>query len=169
LWRSSQAAASSPESCFYASPAARPSRGLHAYANNPLRAMIDSALISELRSFLATKLPQYMLPSAFVTLDGLPLTENGKLNRKALPPPEQSRPQLDDACVPPHNLEEELLAGIYAQVLSIERVGIHDNFFALGGDSLQATQVVNRAREIFQVELPLRQMFAQPDVSSLAA
>jgi acyl carrier protein len=125
--------------------------------------------VSELRSFLKAKLPEYMVPSAFVVLDALPLTPNGKIDRRSLPAPDyQSRPELGGAFVAPRTPVEETLASIWAEVLGIERVGIHDDFFELGGHSLLATRVVSRVREAFQVELPLRSLFEKPTVAELA-
>jgi amino acid adenylation domain-containing protein len=123
---------------------------------------------SDLRGFLKEKLPEYMVPSAFVTLEALPLTPNGKVDRKALPAPE-GRPELNEAHVAPRTPTEEVLAGIWAQVLGLDRVGVHDNFFELGGHSLLATQVVSRLRKAFQRELPIRWLFEAPTVAQLAA
>jgi acyl carrier protein len=125
--------------------------------------------VGELRERLAARLPEYMIPSAFVLMEALPLTSNGKVNRKMLPEPEQSRPDLKAAFVAPRNETEETLADVWAQLLSVEQVGVNDNFFELGGHSLLATQVVSRIREKFQVELPLRVFFESPTVASLAA
>ena len=124
--------------------------------------------VSELRRFLGEKIPEYMVPSAFVTLEALPLTPNGKVDRRALPPPDQTRPELGIAFVAPRTQTEEVLAGIWTQILDIERVGIHDNFFELGGHSLLATQAISRLRDVFQVELPLRCLFETPTVAGLA-
>jgi len=121
-----------------------------------------------LRSFLQTKLPDYMVPAALVVLDTLPLTPNGKIDRQALPAPDQTRPPLCEAFVAPRTPTEELLAGIWAHVLGVESVGLHDNFFALGGHSLLAMKVVSRLRQIFQVDIPLRELFNAPTVASLA-
>ena len=118
--------------------------------------------------FLKDKLPEYMVPAVFVLLDALPLMPNGKIDRRALPAPDRTRPELDKAFVAPRTPTEELLAEIWAQLLDIERVGIHDNFFDLGGHSLLATQVVSRVREAFQVEIPLRRLFEVPTVAGLA-
>lgn len=124
--------------------------------------------VSGLRQALAEKLPDYMIPSAFVTLDALPLTPNGKVDRRALPDPGRSRPELDIPFVAPRTPGEERLAQIWAEVLSLDQVGIHDKFLDLGGDSLLATQVISRVRKAFSVELPLRSLFEMPTVSGLA-
>ncbi len=124
--------------------------------------------ISELRNFLSEKLPQYMMPSHFVTLDSLPLTPNGKVDRKALPLPDQMRPHLDQDFVAPRNGLEEALAGIWAEILKIEKVGIHDNFFELGGHSLLATQLISRCNAMFRLHLPLRTIFETPTVAGIA-
>jgi amino acid adenylation domain-containing protein len=129
----------------------------------------DGPSVSELRSFLKTTLPGYMIPPAFLFLDALPLTPNGKVDRRALPAPDQSRPDLEGAFQGPRNPVEETLAGIWAQVLGLERVGIHDNFFDLGGHSLLATQVFSRLRQAFRVGLPLRALFETPTIAALAA
>jgi amino acid adenylation domain-containing protein len=126
------------------------------------------AAANDLRSFLKEKLPEHMVPALFVLLDALPLTPNGKVDRRALPAPDRTRPELEKAFVAPRTPTEELLSEIWAQVLDIERVGIHDNFFDLGGHSLLATQIVSRIREAFQVELPLRRLFEVPTVAGLA-
>jgi len=123
---------------------------------------------SELRSFLKEKLPEYMVPAAFVPLDALPLTPNGKVNRHALPVPDRTRPELEKEFIAPRTPEEEIVAEVWSQVLGIERIGIYDNFFELGGHSLLATQVVSRMREAFGVEIPLRRLFEVPTVAGLA-
>ncbi len=119
-----------------------------------------------LYSYLKQKLPAHMLPGAFVVLEKLPLTANGKLDRKAIP-------GLGTGLAPGEGREartptEALLADIWAQVLRVERVGVTDDFFALGGHSLSATQVIARVRTHFKVELPLHVLFAEPTVASLA-
>jgi acyl carrier protein len=123
---------------------------------------------SELRDFLKKQLPEYMVPSSFIELEGVPLTANGKVDRRALPAPDKSRPELAAAFIAPRTPVEEQLAGIWAEVLRVEQVGIHDHFFELGGHSLLATQVVSRVRHAFQVELPLRCLFETPTVAGLA-
>jgi len=124
--------------------------------------------IGELHRLLREKLPNYMVPSAFVTLEAMPLTPNGKVDRHALPAPASTRPELEGAFVAPRTLVETKLAEIWAQVLGIEQIGIHDNFFELGGHSLASTQVMIRVLESFQIEMPLLSIFETPTIASLA-
>jgi len=130
--------------------------------------VVAESTVDELRRFLKDKLPDHMVPAVFVLLDTLPLLSNGKIDRRALPAPDRTRPELDKSFVAPRTPTEELLAQIWAQLLEIERVGVHDNFFDLGGHSLLATQAVSRMREAFQVEIPLRRLFEVPTVAGLA-
>jgi amino acid adenylation domain-containing protein len=123
---------------------------------------------SELHRFLKSKLPDYMIPYVFISLDRLPITPNGKLDRKALPAPEQDRPEPSEGFVPPRNPTEEAVAKIWAKVLRLERVGVRDNFFDLGGHSLLATQVLSRIRRTFAIEIPLRSLFDNATVEELA-
>jgi amino acid adenylation domain-containing protein len=124
--------------------------------------------VNTLRNFLREKLPDYMIPSAFVLLDSLPLTQNRKVDRRALPAPDRGRPELENPFVAPRSAIEEKLAGIWGRVLGLERVGVHDNFFALGGHSLLATQVISRVLEAYGVDLSLRTFFESPTVAGLA-
>ncbi len=125
----------------------------------------NSLNITQLRQFLKAKLPEYMIPSAFVILESLPLTPNGKTDYRALPSPEfQSQAQY----IAPRNPIEEILSSIWAKVLKVSQVGIHDNFFELGGHSLLATQLISRIREAFQVEMPLRELFVAPTIAELS-
>ncbi|HEX3251988.1 MAG TPA: condensation domain-containing protein, partial [Pyrinomonadaceae bacterium] len=124
--------------------------------------------IGDLRTFLQTRLPAYMMPATFMVLDALPLTRNGKVDRKALPAPEPIGSEMDHAFVAPRTPVEEMLAGIWSTVLVRDQVGRHDNFFQLGGHSLLATQAVSRLRKAFQVELPLRALFEAPTIAALA-
>jgi amino acid adenylation domain-containing protein len=121
---------------------------------------------SELRRFLKQHLPDYMMPSAFVMLDCLPLTANGKVNRQALPIPNPTRPNLDEAFVAPGTPEEKILAQIWAGVLGLEQVGINDNFFALGGDSIRSIQVLSQAQER-GVSFSLQQLFKHQTIHEL--
>jgi len=128
----------------------------------------QASAISELRGYLKDKLPDYMVPSAFVVLETLPLTPNGKLDRLALPAPSLTRPELDTNFVAPRTPVEERLVEIWEEVLGLERVGVHDDFFELGGHSLLATRVVSRVRGGLRAELPLRYLFETPTVAGLA-
>jgi amino acid adenylation domain-containing protein len=128
----------------------------------------DSLEAEEIRKYLKQKLPEYMIPSQFVLLDALPLTATGKIDRNALPAPDQDRPELGNIYQAPRTPMEETLAAIWSEVLKLDRVGIHDNFFELGGHSLLATQVVSRVREQFSTELPLRTLFESATVEGLA-
>jgi len=125
--------------------------------------------VSALRRILSAKLPNYMIPSAFVCLEGLPLSPNEKLDRRALPDPERCRPNLDTPFIAPRTSVETELARIWAKVLSVEQVGIHDRFFDLGGHSLNATQVVSQVIKQFQIEVPLQSLFESPTVAEMAA
>lgn len=123
---------------------------------------------AELHRFLRSRLPDYMVPSAFVVLDALPLTPNGKVDRGALPAPSGLRPELQEAFVAPCTGTERAVARIWSEVLGLEQVGVHDSFFELGGNSLLATQVVSRIRGALQVTLSLRSFFAAPTVAGMA-
>jgi amino acid adenylation domain-containing protein len=118
----------------------------------------------DLREFVRTRLPDYMMPAAFVILDALPLTPNGKVDRQALRPPDAARAREP---VGPRTREEKALAEIVAEVLNLDRVGVHDNFFELGGHSLLGIQVIARVRKVFRVELPLRRLFEEPTIAGL--
>ena len=124
--------------------------------------------LSSLRDHLKKKLPDYMLPAAFVYLEKLPLTNNGKIDRKALPEPEQQRPELLDRFVAPRTEFEAKLAAILANVLRLDRVGIHDNFFELGGDSILSIQAISSARREGLILSP-QHMFSSPTIAELAA
>jgi acyl carrier protein len=123
---------------------------------------------SELRSFLKEKLPDYMIPSAFVELDCLPLTPNGKVDRKGLPAPDNIRPELNAAYVVPRTETENAIANIWKEILKLKEIGIHDNFFDLGGHSLMATQILSRMNSLFQVNVKLRRIFETPTIEELA-
>jgi acyl-coenzyme A synthetase/AMP-(fatty) acid ligase/aryl carrier-like protein len=123
---------------------------------------------TDLHNYMRQKLPENMIPSAFILLDEWPLSPNGKVDRRALPAPDTARPELKEAFVPPRNPIEAMLASIWIDVLRLEQVGVHDNFFQLGGHSLLATQIVSRVRETLQVDLSLPQIFEAPTITALA-
>jgi amino acid adenylation domain-containing protein len=124
--------------------------------------------VSELHRFVRDRLPEYMIPSAFVVLPALPLTHNGKVDRKALPAPDQVRPELAEAYVPPRNRTETVLAGLWGETLGLDRVGVNDNFFELGGDSIQAIRISSRAATV-GLEVAPNQFFETPTVAEIAA
>lgn len=121
----------------------------------------------ELRKLIQTSLPDYMVPSAFVILAQFPLTTNGKLDIRALPAPEQSRPDLDKRYMAPRTPMESALAKIWVEVLRLEQVGIHDNFFALGGDSILSIQIIARAK-LAGIQLSPNQLFQYPTIAELS-
>jgi acyl carrier protein len=123
---------------------------------------------NELRHFLQEQLPEYMIPSAFVFLEALPLTPSGKVNRRMLPGPEGTRQELETTFVAPRNHVEEKLAEIWKKILGIDRVGIYDRFFDLGGHSLKVTQLMFKVRDAFQVEVSLRQFLEVPTIAGTA-
>jgi hypothetical protein len=114
-------------------------------------------------------MPDYMIPAAFVMLDVLPRTPNGKLDRRALPAPVDALPAQHDAYTAPHTDVERALAAIWGALLSREHIGVYDDFFALGGHSLLATRVMAQVRDSFELELPLRSIFEKPTIAELAA
>jgi amino acid adenylation domain-containing protein len=123
---------------------------------------------TQLRKTLAKTLPEHMIPSVFVVLDDLPLTPAGKVDRKALPDPGRARPELDNSYSPPKTPVEKTLAPIWSELLSLDRVGIHDNFFDLGGDSLAATRIASQIINTFNLELPLKALFGSPTIFDMA-
>src|SRR5271157_20951 len=124
---------------------------------------------SELRAFLKEKLPEYMLPSAFVTLQKMPLTPNGKVNRRALPPPEKSDLAPKAAFAPPQNATESELVKIWEETLRIQPIGVRDDFFELGGHSLLAVRIMHRVAQVFGRKIPVATLFQAPSVERLAA
>jgi amino acid adenylation domain-containing protein len=121
-----------------------------------------------LRNFLQAVLPPYMIPSGFVILDALPVTGNGKLDIKALPPFKAACANLNGSFAPPRNTIEEVLRDIWAELLKVGTIGVHDSFFELGGHSLMAAELMFRVRQLFQLELPLQSLFETPTVAGLA-
>ncbi|HEX2210503.1 MAG TPA: amino acid adenylation domain-containing protein [Longimicrobium sp.] len=135
---------------------------------HPARETAARALVPALRAHLRRGMPDWMVPAAFVVMEGLPLTPNGKVDRRALPAPDDARHDVETAFAPPRTPLEATIAGIWADVLGVQRVGVHDRFFDLGGHSLLATRVVSRIRAALQVELSVRALFEAPTVAGLA-
>ncbi len=129
--------------------------------------VLSNELVSQLRNNLKERLPEYMVPSAFVLLEALPLTPSGKVDRRSLPAPDWLQRNQEHSYVAPRTPVEEVVSGIWAQVLGVAQVGVDDNFFEVGGHSLSATQLISRLRNVFQIELPLRHIFEYPTVASL--
>ena len=123
---------------------------------------------SALRNYLIDKLPEYMVPSIFVTLPRMPLTPGGKIDRKALPAPLYLRPGLDAAYVAPQTPLDQELKKIWSDLLCLDDIGVYDNFFDLGGQSLRAAQILSRIQQSFHVEIPLEKLFAAPTIAALA-
>jgi acyl carrier protein len=128
-----------------------------------------SIVSNELRGYLKERLPEYMLPLAFIQMEALPLSPNGKVDRRALPVPEQVKAVPASAQIMPRTPLEEILCGIWQEVLKTEQVGVTDNFFELGGHSLLVTQIISRVREIFRIELPVRKLFDAVTIEQLAS
>jgi acyl carrier protein len=140
------------------------------YTNDPPRAKFARILAPELRRHLAERLPDYMIPAAFVPLDALPLTLSGKIDRRALPPPEHAGDAAgaDRDHIEPRTPVEARLAALWQELLGVRDIGVRENFFAIGGHSLLAVQLVSRIRDAFEVELPLRALFETPEAATVA-
>jgi amino acid adenylation domain-containing protein len=148
-------------------PALETEQPWSAYATAPAVKQVTAEITPRLRQYLQSCLPEYMIPSAFVALDALPLTRNGKVDRKALPAPAWTDTTAT-ADTLPRTPVETMLAEIWQQVLGLPAVGVHANFFELGGHSLLATQVTSRIRAVFNLDLPVRALFETPTVAELA-
>jgi acyl carrier protein len=122
---------------------------------------------AEMRDYLSKRVPAYMVPTFFIELDQMPLTPNGKVDRKALPDPDQSE-IVEREYVAPRTPVEEVLGDIWSDVLGVEQISVHDDFFDLGGHSLLATQVISRVRKTYNIELPLRRLFETPTIARFA-
>jgi hypothetical protein len=140
-------------------------RRLVAYVSCPGRAVTPS----DLRTHLESRLPDYMVPAATAILEALPLTVNGKVDRRSLPDVEAAGSQSDRPFEPPHNSIQRVVAGVWQSVLGVDRVGIHDNFFDLGGHSLMVARVHRRLSDLLDRELSVVDIFRYPTVSALAA
>jgi len=138
------------------------------YANNPLRQRLTASLVPQVRDWVTGKLPDYMVPSAFVLLDAVPLTANGKIDRRALPNPDYGFSETVAEYVEPATPTEKAIAAIWSEMLKLERVGIHDNFFDLGGHSLLAVQVFARIEKITGKKLTLDILFRSPTIAQIA-
>jgi len=125
--------------------------------------------VTTLRKFLAETLPDYMIPAAFLKLDSIPLTATGKVDRRVLPDRGRSRPELDTPFSAPRTTVEQQLAQIWCEVLSLDQIGIHDNFFDLGGHSLAASRIIARIIKTFELDLPVKALFESPTVINMAA
>ena len=129
----------------------------------------DEALsLSDLRAYMGAELPDFMIPAYFIRLETMPLTQNGKVDRSALPSPSESRPDLASAYVAPQTVTESKVADIWAQTLNVKRVGIYDNFFDLGGNSVPAVQVIAKINALFGIDLPIRAFFERPTVADVS-
>lgn len=137
------------------------------YTNHPLY-NAGTEITTQLRTYLKDKLPEYMVPSAFVLIDEIPLTPNGKLDRAALPAPENGHREITRTCVKPANELEEAVADIWNEILGIEQIGTDQSFFHVGGHSLLATQLVSRLRATFRVGISLREVFDYPTIEGIA-
>ena len=142
-------------------------KGWAQHANHPLQERYRRELIPELKEYLKERLPEYMVPSALVLLERLPLTPNGKVNRRALPDPEVDSSEEREGYTAPRTPVQEMLAGIFEEVLKLDRVGNQENFFEIGGHSLLAAQVASRVTRTFGVEISVRDIFESPTVEGL--
>jgi acyl carrier protein len=124
--------------------------------------------VDEWRQHLKQQLPEYMAPSSYVVSEKLPLTPNGKVDRRALPMPEQTARVEAKEHVAPRTAAEEIVGGIWCEILGLKEISINDNFFELGGHSLLGTQVISRVQETFEVEMPLRSLFEHPTLSEFS-
>ncbi|KAA3647729.1 MAG: amino acid adenylation domain-containing protein [Chloroflexi bacterium] len=124
--------------------------------------------VNQLRDFLKSSLPEYMVPAIFVSIDEMPLSPNGKVNRRALPEPPRDRPELQQEYVAPRNELEESITVVCKEILEIERIGVKDSFFDLGGNSLMATRLVFQLQEQYEIKLPLIRLFENPTIEGLA-
>jgi hypothetical protein len=138
------------------------------YTNNPLRGMAGNRLMADLRRYLKEKLPYYMAPASFVILDRLPLTASGKIDRRALLALGESAPARPESFAAPRTPQEKQLAEIWTQILGVEEVGIHDNIFEIGGDSLMIFRISNRANQL-GIQLAPKQFFQYQTIAELAA
>jgi amino acid adenylation domain-containing protein len=145
-----------------------PARPATPHTNNPLQYGLGRALVPELRRALRERLPDHMIPNAYVFLDAIPLTSNGKVDRHSLPDPPIGRDNIGGDYVAPRTPVEELIAVLWKELLGVDRIGIRDNFFDLGGHSLLGMQLVSRVRDTFRIELPVSSLFDAPTIEGIA-
>ncbi|HEU5377016.1 MAG TPA: amino acid adenylation domain-containing protein [Ktedonobacteraceae bacterium] len=156
------------ESLFITPEQSEQPRPWHTYANKPLNEQLTSEIVPELRRYLHAQIPDYMVPAMFMVLDAMPLTPSGKINRDSLPAPLKAMPEMEKDFIAPRNQAEETLASIWAEIIGVERVGIHNNFFELGGDSIRSILVTARANAA-GLKLTSRQIFQYQTIAELAA
>jgi amino acid adenylation domain-containing protein/thioester reductase-like protein len=149
-------------------PGAEPARTEHApVTNEPMLRLIERSLPAKVREFLEQKLPSYMVPADFVVLNALPLSPTGKVDRKALPSPAAARTAPDSAFVAPSSPTEQRIAAIWSELLGVARVGVHDDFFALGGHSLMVSRVIFRIQSALGIDVPMRAMYEAPTIAEM--
>ncbi|HSW56212.1 MAG TPA: amino acid adenylation domain-containing protein [Ignavibacteriaceae bacterium] len=148
--------------------AALKNHNIKAYTNNPLIPKFKHTLVPSLKELLSGRLPDYMIPAVFMIIDELPLTSNGKIDRKALPSPEISRISLSEKYTPPRNELEQQLTEIWQKVLRVKNISVYDNFFELGGHSLLVVQLFRQIEEQIKVELSIALIFECPTINQLA-
>jgi hypothetical protein len=145
-----------------------PRQPWRAYANDPRQGAFTQQLVPELRHFLQARLPDYMVPSAFVVLERLPLTPNGKVDRAALPAPDHHRSERGVSFVAPTTELERMIAGVWQEVLELSQVGVHDNFFDLGGHSLLLVRLQSKLRDVLHTEVAIIDLLRYSTISALA-
>lgn len=138
------------------------------YANNPTKVLDSSNILDEVKQYIETMLPNYMVPSVFMIIDKIPLLPNGKLDRKSLPEPVFIRPDISTEYIPPQSPTEEKIRSIWSDILGIEQIGIHDSFFELGGHSLLALKLLSSLSEQFLVEISLQEFLEKPTIANIA-
>jgi hypothetical protein len=143
------------------------SRRARDFANNPMTGKLSRQLGPSIKALLSAQLPEYMVPALTMTLDAMPLSPNGKVDRKRLPEPDTSRPDMDSPFVAPKDAVEEVVAGIWTDVLGLDRVGVEDAFLDLGGHSILAVQIQSRLNEILPFEISLPDIFEARTVARL--
>jgi microcystin synthetase protein McyA len=139
------------------------------YANDPLRGLQRRMLVTEVRQYLKENLPEYMIPHMIVEMDNFPLTSTGKVDREALPEPEEESGKMARDFEAPKSRVEEIIADIWQRVLGVELVGINENFFDIGGDSLKAVQVISQLRSALDTEISVISLFEKTTISAMAA